>query len=94
MTDSTWEFLLEISPELGNDELFLSILNLSQGGLTVSNAVGRLHLATAVLASCDRVIVFLAAPFSEFHASDLGALSFDELALIVCRCDLELDSED
>jgi hypothetical protein len=95
VTDSNRDFILNISRELGRNELLLSIVNEFEGGLTISNAIDRFRLTKAVNSDCDEALEFIASHFNEFDSSDLlRDLSIDELESILSHSSLKLVSED
>jgi hypothetical protein len=90
--DASAEFLLALSRELENDELFQSIL--SQDEFTVANVVYRLRCNSGPTFPIDTAVEFGAAHFADLESSSLESLPPQDLALILCHPSLRLCRED
>jgi hypothetical protein len=85
-------FLLSVSRELGNSELYFAILDHVQGELTLSKALNQVT-GFPDFAS-ERFISFLASHFSELGATALAELPISALFRVVSHHSLTVTSED
>jgi hypothetical protein len=90
----TGRFFLSIYKELSNSELYEFIINDISGAISVANVVRRLKLLGQTEGNRDSELDFIAAHFCELSSSDLSKLDFDELAEILQRPALKIESED
>jgi hypothetical protein len=88
------DFFLSLSRELGNFELYFSILNLFQTSLTVAQALDLVQHADAFELSSDRAISFLASHFFELTSAMLFGLPSCSVFAIVAHPSLCVSSED
>jgi hypothetical protein len=94
VNDSNWLFFFSISKELSNSELCKFIIKDISGAISGANAVGRLKLLGQIKGNQDSELDFISAHFGEFSSSDQSKLHFDELAEILHRPALKIESED
>jgi hypothetical protein len=94
VNDDNVRFFLELSRELQNRELYVSILNHFQGHFTLSEELSSGSVSPFLDFSCESSLRFLASHFSELSVATLSAIPFTTLFTILSQDCLCLSSED
>jgi hypothetical protein len=88
------EFFLRLSKELGNSELYWSVLDPFQPHFTLSTALDQISDSGFPDFSSGAAIAFLAFNFDRLSPTTLNALSFGQLSAMISSDSLKIASED
>jgi hypothetical protein len=94
VSEENYRFLLSISRELGNSELYLSIFDHFQTDFKLSAALGHLCDAEFPDFVSDRSIAILASDFFKLPRHIVSVIPIDALLAILCHPSLRVASED
>jgi hypothetical protein len=83
VTETDQRFLLSISRELGNSEVYSHILKAVEGDISMENVVGRINLLEEMSADYASEVEFLASHFFEISSLDICELSYDALQQVL-----------
>jgi hypothetical protein len=94
VTPSNRRFLLSIGCELGNCEVYETILGQIECDMSTGNVLNRVEVLSRVGANIANEIEFIASHFFEFSSSEIMTLSFDVLRDVLGHTALAIESED
>jgi hypothetical protein len=94
VSESNSQFFLSIFRELGNSDLYFSILEHFNGGPTISNVVERFYLHDEFGSPCPAEVQFAASHFRELPHSVLLSLNVSHFHAILSSPSLVVNEED